>query len=261
MKRRISNNEVACKRLRANEREIVTWVPDTNMVVDLSGIRKRRMLVSMARTEKISSGLELSLDNIINDMFVRIIGLLSSIEHLFLQQVSKGLFDRMKILGKCLHNPGEVINEMSPKVFFSFVKPWFNKGFQFNNMDEKTMRFQYIQLCIKHNLIEKARELMPFIHPGALSREQKMDYFKLLVYAVSQNNSKFVTIMLRRGGSELCCLELKEEMDDGRKATMSWRSHDVGFAHKSSGLRPDDQNNPDVSKLQTCLKIHRIVSR
>jgi uncharacterized Zn-finger protein len=30
-------------------------------------------------------------------------------------------------------------------------------------------------------------------------------------------------------------------LDDGRKATTSWRSHDVGFAHMSSGLRPDDQ--------------------
>jgi hypothetical protein len=28
--------------------------------------------------------------------------------------------------------------------------------------------------------------------------------------------------------------------DNGRKATTSWRSHDVGFAHTSSGLRPDD---------------------
>jgi hypothetical protein len=28
--------------------------------------------------------------------------------------------------------------------------------------------------------------------------------------------------------------------DDGRSATMSWLRHDVGFAHTSSGIRPDD---------------------
>jgi hypothetical protein len=29
--------------------------------------------------------------------------------------------------------------------------------------------------------------------------------------------------------------------DDGRKATMSWLCHDVGSAHTSSGQSPDDQ--------------------
>jgi hypothetical protein len=77
--------------------------------------------------------------------------------------------------------------------------------------------------------IEKLKKL-PLLDKGL--------YFDKLVDILNNSNTKT--------GKQVILDFIKEntilnDKDDGRSATMSWRSHDVGSAHTSSGLRPDDQ--------------------
>jgi hypothetical protein len=58
---------------------------------------------------------------------------------------------------------------------------------------------------------------------------------KVKLFAFLQSKLK-IFLWINRGD------EVGAVINDGHKAITSWFHHDVGFAHTSSGLRPDDYN-------------------